>query len=357
MEFKNWLCIEEVFSLFRQICESRSVFEDIPIEGIKNEFNNLCGFQYEWHKYLLVLLNRKMPNASIQKKNTMLSDLFSTILTQKKELIKEFIDDIEKLKSPENPFGSYPGVGRVFESDEERKNAIRNFVGMVANRLISSMIRESFGGLRISEKIKQFNKKVENGEPFTGFADNEGAKQYWIHHFRATNPTTEEFVNFLKDFGNPLGDQMASRQNLKIAAGGLGADESDPNDLRPGKSVSGGDTKELEDHIISILQKRIDELKSKSPEQASAFDASKIKHLENAIKIVPLIKNHTYTPTEEGGGQHGLKQAVGREAGITNPNDIQQAFRHIQEILTQKGFGLGSERRTNPISSVVDSSF
>ena len=63
MEFKNWLCIEEVFSLFRQICESRSVFEDIPIEGIKNEFNNLCGFQYEWHKYLLVLLNRKMPNA------------------------------------------------------------------------------------------------------------------------------------------------------------------------------------------------------------------------------------------------------------------------------------------------------
>lgn len=333
MDFKFWLCVEEVFQniqLLRQKIDEAygtGILSQIDVDKINAEFNQITGIEFNWSSIFARKVNQIMTNASMDAKAEAVSDVASEVLVKDTELIKDFVNDIERSKSPDKPFGEYPKLRTPFDSEENRKSAIVRLIGISAQRSLIDMQKK--GRPRIEYFVSKFDKAVQEGKPFVGFGArgemNDAAKEYWKNNFFGKKPSLPEFVGFLQQFQHHKADQFRAGSALALGRRGRGQSSDDDEGVVSGANIaarptgSGGELHDLQNRIIQNLQNSLNSLIS-DKQAGRAVPEARMRHIQNAIKIVPHL---------HGVEGRGAKTQACAAAGVTG-SDCFNAFKEIQ---------------------------
>ena len=330
MDFKLWLCIEEIFrhlpAYALKLSEASNLADLMGASEINNLIQNITGVEKHYLQLILIQA-RNLAKAGVSAEE--LANIAVAKIWKEQDVLKNRIKTIrdtgKKLPTKQQP------NPEPFDNQSQMDQYI---VNLVIRNGVNGMIEfQRTGGQRsLLYFYNKFKKAVQEGKPFTGFIDNEEAKSAFIAKFSTAGFDNQEFAKFLSDYGHDKAHDIAARSLVR----GKASEEGEVS----GRSLAGssgmGDDfymQETKDDLKRILHSMM----------ASANGAAK-KYIENAIKFVDVLDM-----AQQG---HGWKQRAGETIGVTDPTQIFQAFLMIKKAAERLE---GSDFMKDQIKSLTQS--
>lgn len=333
MEFKLWLCGEEIFrylSIYaNRINEAKNIAELMGASEINSIISNITGVEKHYLQLILIQA-RQLAKAGFSAEE--LANTAVAKIWKEKERIQNKIKTIRDTNKP-LPTAKNPDPA-PFASPEKMENYIVNFVVKLG---VNGMLEIQRGGGQrsLSYLFKKYKKSVQDGKPFTGFVDNTAAKSAFISEFPSDTFDSQNFSTFLRTYGHEMAHDIAARSLVQGKA--------DAEGEYSGRSIVGTtagvgldlEVGEMQDKLKSILQ---------SMQRAANTDAKK-RNIDNALLLVDKLHM-----AQEG---HGWMKRAGDEVGILDSNLLKLAFDQLKLAAARLANSEGSEAMKDQVKQLT----
>lgn len=310
MDFKLWLCIEEIFRHLSayaiKLSETTNLAQLMGAEEINSLIQNITGVRKH---YLQILLGQARRLAKTGVSPEELANIAVAKIWKEKDVLQN------KIKTVRDTGKKLPTKQQPNPETFENQETMDDYISMLVIRNgVNGMLefQKSDGQRSLTYFFNKLSKAVKDGKPFSGFIDNEEAKKAFIAKFSNTGFDNQLFARFLADYGHNKAHDIAARSLVH----GKASEEGEVS----GRSITAGAAigddlfmRETKDDLKRILGSML----------ASATSDVAKRNIENAIKFVDVLDM-----AQQG---HGWKVAAGAEIGVTDPNLIFAAFLMIKK--------------------------
>ena len=207
MDFKLWLCIEEIFrhlsAYALKLSEASNLADLMGASEINNLIQNITGVEKHYLQLILIQA-RNLAKAGVSAEE--LANIAVAKIWKEQDVLKNRIKTIrdtgKKLPTKQQP------NPEPFDNQSQMDQYI---VNLVIRNGVNGMIEfQRTGGQRsLLYFYNKFKKAVQEGKPFTGFIDNEEAKSAFIAKFSTAGFDNQEFAKFLSDYGHDKAHDIA----------------------------------------------------------------------------------------------------------------------------------------------------